>query len=278
VTGLLAAERAALVALLTGLEPSEWRAATECPAWSVKGIALHLLGDDLSLLSRQRDNATNSLELYAEQHDGLTWRGLLCGFNEQWVDASRFVSDVLVVELLGLSGQWSADFYSSLDLEEVGEPVQFFGANGPSPYWQIVAREYMERWEHHHQIRRAVDAPDLGEPFLQPAADVAVRHFVAHLPDLETAPGTSIALTIPGTGMWTFTRGGDGWTLVDGATEDSDAQLVLEPVLATRVLSRGLPRVDTESVFMTSGNTALSERAVAAIAGLTSRDSTYGTA
>jgi hypothetical protein len=65
-TSLLFGERAALLDLLGGLDPSGWQAPTECPAWSVKGIALHLLGDDLSLLSRQRDDATNSLAIFSE--------------------------------------------------------------------------------------------------------------------------------------------------------------------------------------------------------------------
>lgn len=52
---MLGPERAALVALLEGLAPEQWTAATECPGWTVQGIATHLLGDDLSLLARQRD-------------------------------------------------------------------------------------------------------------------------------------------------------------------------------------------------------------------------------
>ena len=45
-------ERAALLSLLEGLEPEQWSRPTECPLYSVKGVALHVLGDDLSLLSR----------------------------------------------------------------------------------------------------------------------------------------------------------------------------------------------------------------------------------
>jgi hypothetical protein len=207
----------------------------------------------------------------------LSFRELLDGFNGQWVEASRFLSDALVVELLGLTGRWTAEFYTSIDLGSLGEPVAFFGATGPSPYWQIAAREYMERWEHHHQIRRAVDVPDLGGEFLHPAAEVALRHFVVHLPDLAAVPGTSITLEIPQTGIWTITRQEHQWTLFDGAAEISAAQLILDPALATVVLSRGLLRAKVASAFTTSGDTALAERVVAAIAGLTSRDSTYGT-
>src|SRR4051812_34784821 len=57
VLGLYPGEREELLNLLRGLDADEWEAPTECPAWSVKGIALHILGDDFSLLSRQRDEA-----------------------------------------------------------------------------------------------------------------------------------------------------------------------------------------------------------------------------
>jgi uncharacterized protein (TIGR03083 family) len=52
VLDVLRPERAALLELLEGLDPDAWSRPTECPAYSVKGIATHVLGDDLSLLSR----------------------------------------------------------------------------------------------------------------------------------------------------------------------------------------------------------------------------------
>ena len=152
-----------------------------CPSWTVKGIALHVLGDDLSLLSRQRDEATNGLITFAAEHPGLGFRQLLDGFNEQWVHAATFLSEALVVELLRLTGEWTARYYSDVDPDARGEPVGFFGARGPSPYWQISAREYMERWIHQHQVRRAAGLSDLGEPFLHAAAGVGARSLAANL-------------------------------------------------------------------------------------------------
>jgi hypothetical protein len=49
VLDVLEPERSALVQLLVGLGPEDWALPTECPAYSVKGVATHLLGDDLSL-------------------------------------------------------------------------------------------------------------------------------------------------------------------------------------------------------------------------------------
>ena len=45
----MAAERAELLALLGSLSEAEWAQSTECPEYPVKGIAAHILGDDLSL-------------------------------------------------------------------------------------------------------------------------------------------------------------------------------------------------------------------------------------
>ena len=57
VTHLFAPERAALLQLLSSLGAGQWQAPTVCPGWSVKDVALHLLGGDIDLLSRRRDGA-----------------------------------------------------------------------------------------------------------------------------------------------------------------------------------------------------------------------------
>ena len=171
---LLRPERAALVDLLGGLSPEQWTMTTECPGWTVQGIATHLLGDDLSLLARQRDAQVPGLLLIAPEHPGKGFRELLDAFNDGWVDAARFFSPALVVELLRTTGEWTADFYAAVDLTSPGEPVGFFGAaGGPSPFWQAVAREYVERWVHQSQIRRAIGMPSLAdEPFLRAGLEV----------------------------------------------------------------------------------------------------------
>ncbi len=144
VTATLRAERQALLDLLRGLAPEEWDSSTECPAWTVHGVAQHVLGDDLSLLARQRDEATNGLFLYAEDHPGLDFRQLLDGFNEQWVTAARFFSPRITTDLLAWTGDATAEFYEAVGLDTAGEPVGFFGSHGPTPYRLIAAREYVE--------------------------------------------------------------------------------------------------------------------------------------
>lgn len=96
-------ERDALLELLTSLSSEDWATPTECPAYSVKGIATHILGDDLSLLSRQRDGAVQGLVYTADELPGADFRTLLDAFNDQWVSAARFMSPALLIELLRLT-------------------------------------------------------------------------------------------------------------------------------------------------------------------------------
>jgi hypothetical protein len=224
VRGVLPRERAALLDLLIDLDDTEWEAPTECPAWTVKGIALHVLGDDLSLLSRHG---------YAE---------------DRWVHAASFVGPALIVELLRLTGDWTAR------------------SDG-----QVGAREYVERWVHHQQIRRAVNREDLGEEFLLPALDVAVHGLAAHLPDLGGGPGATIALNVPGVGSWVLLREPEAWAVCRDEVAEAVAELRLEPQLATPVFSRGLSGADVGAAFTVTGDPALGFATLAALARLAGR-------
>ena len=158
-------ERDAFLELLARLSADDWNKPTECPAYSVKGIATHVLGDDLSLLSRQRDGAVQGLVYLADELPGADFRTLLDAFNDQWVSTARFMSPTLLIELLRLTGEWTAAYYKSVDPDMPGEPVGLFGASrdSSSPFWQAIAREYIERWIHHSQIRRALGLGSLAD-------------------------------------------------------------------------------------------------------------------
>jgi uncharacterized protein (TIGR03083 family) len=169
-------ERRSLLDLLNGLTLDDWRRPTECPSYSVKGIATHILGDDLSLLSRQRDGAESGLVSLAREMTGSDFRTLLDAFNDRWVATAAFVSNALLIELLQLTGEWTALFYEGVDPNAQGEAVGIFGAKRgtASPFWQAVAREYLERWTHHSQIRRAMSFSSVSERrFLVPGIEVA---------------------------------------------------------------------------------------------------------
>ncbi len=138
-------ERDALLEFLAGLSADDWTQPTECPAYSVKGIATHVLGDDFSLLSRQRDGAVQGLVYMADELPGADFRTLLDAFNDRWVATTRFMSPSLLIELLRLTGEWTAAYYESVDPDSPGESVGLFGASqdSSSPFWQAIAREYL---------------------------------------------------------------------------------------------------------------------------------------
>lgn len=238
VTSSLAPERDELLATLRSLAPEDWGRPTECEAWDVRGVALHLLGDDLSLLARQRDAEVPGLIPYAEHHPGLGFRQLLDGFNEQWVTASTFLSPALVVALLEISGRWTDAYYGAVDLDQPGEPVGWFGATGPSPMWQAIAREYVERWVHHHQILRAVGRPPLTGPLVEVAAHVALAGPAHRMPALGAEPGDEVEVRM-GARPWTLRRGDDGWTLVAGAASAPRATVAIAADEVAALLTRG---------------------------------------
>ncbi len=211
VVDVLRPERKALLDLLSELDVVQWGVPTECPEFTVKGIATHLLGDDLSLLSRQRDGAVSGLVGIASDHPGADIRELLAVFNERWVTAAGYFSVELLLELLALSGEWTATYYEQVDPGAPGEHVGFFGGtNDSSPYWQSIAREYYERWIHHSQIRHALGRPSLaGRPLLDVGVEIAatVTGLAAEVPanpdghwflgavDLGSAQQTAAVLT-----------------------------------------------------------------------------------
>ena len=61
VRAVLTRERSELLEWLDDLTPDEWGAPTAAPGWTVKDLALHLLDDDLGLLSRSRDGDRSGL-------------------------------------------------------------------------------------------------------------------------------------------------------------------------------------------------------------------------
>lgn len=142
-----------LLDLLEGLG-EEWDHPTECPGWSVKGIVVHLLGNDVALLARQRDNAPPAVQ---PKSRSARWEDLmpeLDAFNERWVSVAGFMSPQLAIDLLRLTGEWTLEWYSTADPHALGEPIHWIGPM-PATYRMLAGREFLERWIHHWQISRA---------------------------------------------------------------------------------------------------------------------------
>jgi uncharacterized protein (TIGR03083 family) len=264
VADLLVEERRTLLDLLTAMKPDDWEHPTECPAWTVHGIALHLLGDDLSLLSRQRDDRASPVAIAAAAQGWDQLFVLLDRFNEAWVEAASFFSPRLVCELLLLTGEATAHWYATVDPERLGEPVPWAGPE-PAPYWFLAAREYMERWIHHQQIRRAVGAHPLEEArWVVPAVATAARGFPAGLALLPAEPSTTVTFALPET-AWTIRKGANAWELLDGEAEGPTVWLRLGLEDAALLFSRGLRTAQIPERVVVEGDQGLGSVLVAGL-------------
>ncbi len=236
ITDRFSEERAALLGLLGGLGADEWQRPTVCAGWSVKDIALHLLGDDLALLARGRDG-WSALSVGAE---GLV--AALNRWNEEWVAATRRLSTSLLIELLAFTGPAVGSFFATLDPFAIGGAVSWAGPE-PQPVWLDTAREYTERWLHQQQIRDATQAPPLTTPRLfAPVLATFVHALPFTYRNVEAGQGAALNVTLRGAagGDWCLLRTAEGWRLCADSHAAPAAAIVLDQDLAWRLFTKGI--------------------------------------
>ena len=248
-----------LLGLLSGLSAEDWDRPTACASWSVKDVALHLLGDDVGILSRQRDGHYSS-GLSIDGWDELV--AFINDWNEEWVRATRRISPRLLVDLLKFTGVQVCDYFRSLDPYAIGGPVSWAGPD-PAPVWLDLAREYTERWHHQQHIRDAVGRPGLRQPRLfAPVLGAFVRSLPHTFRETEAPDGTLVALTISGEagGRWFLLREGAVWNLYIEAVDRPHAEVVIDEDVAWRMFTRGLSREEVPDRMTIIGDRSLGLR------------------
>jgi uncharacterized protein (TIGR03083 family) len=204
--------RAELAALLTSLPDGDWARPTACPGWSVHDVAAHLLGVELGNVSVRRDHWGLG------PSDGEDLDAWLNGFNQQWVHAAERISPVMLIELINVAGLRFEEHLATLDLDAAGGPVEWATGSDPAPVWLDVAREYMERYVHQHQIRDATRWPSLGAAFTGPVLQTAAHALPRALDRVTRSAGTVVTFTVDGEGggTWHVVRAATGWELDPG--------------------------------------------------------------
>jgi uncharacterized protein (TIGR03083 family) len=255
VVDLFPEERQSLLALLSKLTEEEWDSPTICPGWSVKDIALHLLGVDLGNLSLRRDGFSDPWW----QSSGDDLAASLNRFNETWVLAARRISPRLLCELLRFTGEAAARYFASLDLMVLGGPVSWAGPQ-PAHVWLDVAREYTERWVHQQQIRDAVGTPGLMEPrYLAPVLGTFVHALPHALRNRPATEGTVVRVIITGEpgGRWIALLGHDGWILGADTGDSAAATVTLDQDSAWRLWTKGVSSQIARTGVQIEGNPEL---------------------
>jgi uncharacterized protein (TIGR03083 family) len=267
VTHLFPPERASLVELLASLGVDQWQAPTVCPGWSVKDVALHLLGDDIGLLSRRRDGVAPT----DAPGEPAGWRELVAvldRLNQTWVEATRRISPRLLGELLEFTGEATWRYLAGLDLFAVEARVSWVGPD-PVPNWLDVAREYTERWTHQQQIRDAAGVPGLKEPaFMAPVLATFVHALPAAFTGVPAPAGTTVEVVVGGEGggSWMLTRTPARWRLAAGTAAEPAARVLLDTETAWRLWTKGIGQDAALAAVSISGDRALGRRVLDAVA------------
>ncbi|WP_152360426.1 maleylpyruvate isomerase family mycothiol-dependent enzyme [Microlunatus speluncae] len=200
--------RAALLELLADLSPADWQAPTVAAPWLVRDLVAHLLGDDVSRLSRSRDD-----------HDGPgpaageTLPVFLARINDEWVRAVAAVSPAVLRDLLGTTSDLVHAYWQACDLAALGEPVSWAGPD-PAPVWLDCARDFTEDWVHQQQIRDAVGRPGLEDA---EALHAVIDTFLHAMPLTlrqhagPVAEGAAVTVRVGELGSWTWRRTPAGW-------------------------------------------------------------------
>lgn len=249
-------ERAALLALLSGLSDSGWNAATVCEGWSVKDIAAHLLGDDMGLLSGRRDGfrTPDAAGVNFAEWDELI--GFINRQNDVWVRAMRRLSPRVLIDCLRLTGEQTQALFESLDMNVVGGTVNWASAQ-PGPVWMELAREYTERWTHQQHIRDAVNQPGLKDrAMFGPVLDAFVRALPRTYENVDAPEGIRIGCTITGEagGAWLLRREPARWVLYVAETGDPapTSSVTFDQETAWRLFTRGIdPEAAHERAIIT---------------------------
>lgn len=245
-----------LLALLRELSAEEWARPTQCGSWTVREVAVHLLGGDMGTLSHQRDGFSPS------HFDVKSWNELIQTINEQndlWVVGTRRLSPVLITQLLTFTGPQVIDLFRSLDPFATGDPVDWVGPD-PAPVWLDLAREYTERWHHQQHIRQAVKRPGMLEPeYLSPVLESFILGLPRTFKGFDAKPTTTIQINFegPAGSQWALRRALTGWDLWRGEAKTPLATVTIPDQLAWQIFTKSLTPTKAQAGTWIAGDPTL---------------------
>jgi uncharacterized protein (TIGR03083 family) len=246
---------AELIALLKNMSVEDWQKPTVCSNWSVKDVALHLLGGQIGNLSRRRDGNVSKVTIH-------NWDELVTfinDWNQSWVSVADRISPRLLIDLLELTGFQLCDYFQKLDPFAMGGAVSWAGPE-PAPVWLDLAREYTEWWHHQQHIRDAVGKPGLKQPkYFSPVLASFIRALPSTYHETIADENTSVTVSITGQsgGRWTILRENLSWKLYSGAPAEPTAEVILDQETAWRLLTRGISQNLAREQAIIKGNPTL---------------------
>jgi uncharacterized protein (TIGR03083 family) len=254
-----------LIELLQSLTADEWDLQTIAPRWRVRDVAAHLLDTVLRKLSLVRDSC---IVENANPHSPQAVITLVNRLNEEGVRVYRRLSPTVLVTLMSIACDQSADFHESLDPFARATFNVSWAGEETSLNWFDTARELTERWHHQQQIRLATVRPGIMTPELyHPVLDCFVRGLPYSYRHVDARAGTSILLEISGEcgGTWALSKSADCWGFVGELPKEIACRVKLPDAIAWRLFTKGIAGELARRHVEVEGNESL----VAGILGLT---------
>jgi len=262
VVDLFPQERRLLLELFAKLSEEDWQRPTVCAGWSVRDIGLHLLGDDIGYLARNRDGFSNP---FFAGRDMERWESLVQNINEAnelWVRAMQRVSPALLADLLELTGRQFYEYIASLDAMAMNGTVSWAGPEA-APVWLDIAREYTERWLHQQQIRDAVNRSGLKErKFFHPVLDAFVRALPHTYRDVAVTDTTVVKLVVTGDAgdVWYVVGEANGWSLYKAVELQPVCVVTMDQETCWRLFTKGIDKEQARAGVQIEGDEALGEK------------------
>ncbi|MEJ8654254.1 maleylpyruvate isomerase family mycothiol-dependent enzyme [Streptomyces sp. MS1.AVA.3] len=255
---LFVVEQTALMAVLRGLEPSDW-SKEAVPGWTVRDLAAHILGDFYGRLARDRDGHQEGPRLAP----GETLEAFIHRINQEWVDALARVSPTALTDTLDLVGGQVARYFETTDPGTPSLGVSWAGVD-PAPMWLDCARDLTEFWTHRQQIRHAAgQETDLDPRLLSVVLDIFMRALPHTLRHTAAPVGTQIQVSVegPAGGTWTVTAAGDRWSLAEPHAGQPAARIQMDADSAWRLCTRGITPATALARAHLDGDRQLAEAA-----------------
>jgi uncharacterized protein (TIGR03083 family) len=248
-----------LIGVLKNLTQEDWEKSTVCAGWTVKDVAAHLLGGNLSRLSDLQEQHTQA------EKNGLSFEALVRQIdqeNEEWVRAARRINISLLIELLKKTDKQLYQKFKNLSMEELANtPVSWAGETA-SPNWMDIAREYTEKWLHQQHIREAVGRPLLtSRKWLVPVLDTFMRALPYIYRNIEAKEGMNVTVRIVGevAEEWCLLWQDGKWRLYYGVPADKTSLVIMNQDIAWRLFTKGITPEVAQAHVLIEGDRRLGE-------------------
>ena len=247
--------RAELIRILHSLSDEQWNLPTACEGWSVKDVALHIYGDDVSYLSRHRDE--DGMTFVTDSFEELV--ALINDKNDLWVRANRYLSKRVLLTLLETTGAELHTYLQTIEPHEGTLSVSWAGDN-EAPMWLQIARELTEYWMHHQHISEALGINSLkNRKFLHPVLSTFVHALPRTYADIQAQEGTIVELRVTGEAAdsWFVRREGDSWSLYAEVDESALTIVTMTDDTAWHMFTKGISYEDVKARATIAGNEVL---------------------